>query len=269
MAEYTAVSKKIHAVKRWHRSDSYYFAAGEQTAPLVAAEFPRACLSFPIAWIDNGGSYEPVALLGLVESQNLFVDAALRWLADYVPAHFRAQPFRLIATDPGQYTLGVREDIGLVTDNGSGNPFFNDSGELSELLQQVVVMLRKLESNRAATQTASDALVDAGLLKPWDLSSIIDGERCRLHGLFHVSQQGLNNLDAETLADLRDKGALAMAYCQQVSQRLIKRLEMLHERRIKEKVKRTNHPADQGSFGLGFDEGEGGISFGGMADNDD
>ena len=269
MAYYKAVSKTYHASKTWHRFESYRFFAGERTAPLVAAEFPKACVAFPIAWLDNDGQFEPIALLGLVESENLFIDAAHRWIGTYVPAHFRTQPFRLIQTDNEQLTLGVREDIGLVTDNDSGNPFFNDEGALSDELQEVVDMLRKLEDNRAATAVASQALSDAGVLEPWDVTPVVNGGKRKLGGLYHVSQQKLNSVDAETLADLRDKGALAMAYCQQISQQLIQRLEMLHERRAKEQVKRSTHPADQGSFGLGFDEGEGGISFGGMADNDD
>ena len=269
MAEYTAVSQTTHALKSWHRIDSLQFFVGERTAPLVAAEFPRACVSFPIAWVDNAGSYEPIALMGLVESQNLLIDVALRWIGGYMPAHLRAQPFRLIATDSAQFTLGVREDIGLVTDDDSGNPFFNEEGELSAQLHQIVDMLHKLEINRVATQAASQALADTGLLRPWQVSPVINGKRRHLYGLFHVPQQSLNDLDAKTLADLRDNGALAMAYCQQVSQVLIKRLEKLHERRAKEQVKRSIHPADQGGFGLQFDEENGDISFGGMDGYDD
>ena len=268
MAHYTAVSHTAHSSKTWHRFDSYRFFADERTAPLVGAEFPKASVAFPIAWLKNHGQFEPVALLGLTEAENLFIDTAYRWIGTYVPAHFRTQPFRLIQTDDEQLTLGVREDIGLVTDNGSGNPFFNDEGDLSDEVQEIVDMLRKLKGNRAATAVASQALSDAGVLEPWDIAPVINGEKRKLGGLFHVSQQALNSIDAETLADLRDKGALAMAYCQQISQQLIQRLQMLHERRARERVKRSSHPADQDSFGLGFDEGEGGISFGGMADND-
>lgn len=264
MANYTAVSLAKHSTRTWHRLDSYWFYANERTAPLVAAEFPRACVAFPVAWVKNNGLYEPIALLGLAEFENLFVDASYRWIGTYVPAHLQTQPFRLIPTEDEQLTLGVREDIGLVTENASGQPFFDGDGELSDALQEVVDMLRKLEANRAATARACLALSEAEVLEPWDIALVVNGERRQLGGLYHVSQEALNGTNAQTLQHLRETGALAMAYCQQVSQHLIQRLTMLHERQNKEQIKRSSHPADQGSFGLGFDDSEGGISFGGI-----
>ena len=266
MAHYTAISRLEHSAKTWRRFDNFRFFAGERTAPIVAAEFPKACVAFPIAWVENDGSYEPIALLGLQETENLFVDARHRWIGTYTPAHFRTQPFRLIQTDEDRLTLGVREDLGLILDSAAGNPFFNEQGELSEALQPVVDMLRKLEANRAATQRATQALKDADLLEPWNIAPTVNGQQLKLGGLYRLSQQKLNSVDAETLADLRDKGALAMAYCQQISQQLIQRLEKLHEQRAKSKIKQSTHPLDQGGFGLGDDEG---ISFGGMASDDD
>jgi hypothetical protein len=266
MAHYTAISRLEYGSKTWRRFDNFRFFAGERTAPLVAAEFSKACVAFPITWLNTDGAYDPVALLGLRESENLFVDAKHRWVGMYTPAHFRTQPFRLIQTDEDQLTLGVREDLGLVLDSDKGNSFFNEEGELSDEMQPVVDMLKKFERNRAATKRASRALSEAGVLEPWDIAPTVNGEPHQLGGLYHVSQQALNNVDAETLHHLRDTGALAMAYCQQISQQLIQRLEMLHEQRAKSKVKQSMHPADRGGFVLGDDEG---ISFGGMAGNDD
>ena len=266
MATYTAVTEKDFGSKTWRPVDSFRFFAQERTAPLVAAEFPKACVAFPIAWLENGRGYEPVALLGLQQSENLFINGQQRWVGAYTPAHLRNQPFRLIPTDKERLTLGVREDLNLVSDTDAGIPFFNENGELSDEVHSVVDRLQKLETNRTASAIATQALADAGILTPWTLTPMVNGEKVRLGGLFHVSQEKLNNVDAQTLAELRDKGALAMAYCQQISQQLIQRLEMLHEQRAKAKTKRSSHPADQVDFGLGDDEG---ISFGGMGDSTD
>ena len=266
MAEYKAVSKALHGTKTWHPLTDFKAFAGERTAPLVAAEFPKACITFPIAWIKNGDVFDPVALLGLQPDENLLINAQGKWIGTYVPAHYRTQPFRLMQTSDEQLTLGVREDIDLVTDSDSGNPFFNEEGELSEELNELVNLLQKVESNRKATALASTALNEAGLLEPWPLTPKIYGETKKLGGLYRVSQTALNSVDAETLEHLRDTGAVAMAYCQQISQQLIQRLERLHEQRSQAKTKRSSHPADQQSFGLGDDEG---ISFGGMAGTND
>jgi hypothetical protein len=261
MAEYKAVSNTRHQGKTWRSPTDLAAFSTERTLPLVAAEFPKACLDFPIAWVESDGFYEPIVLLGLMDAENVFIDTSDRWVGSYVPAYLRAQPFRLIRTDDQQLTLGVREDIGLVSDNGSGRAFFAADGELSEELQAVVDMLKMVEENRAATIRASQALKQTGALEPWSLGPVVNGKKRRINGLYRVSQKALDAADAQSLEYLRDTGALAMAYCQQISQQLIRRLQMLHERRAAELVNQSAHPADRDNFGLGEDEA---ISFGGI-----
>lgn len=264
MAEYAAVSPQRHASKTWQAFSDYRHFKHERTAPLVAAEFPKACVAFPIAWIANADRFEPVALLGLSPSENLFVDAGHRWLASYVPAHFRSQPFRLIQTEGEILTLGVREDIGLISEDYAGKPFFSEDGEISEALSPIVARLREIEANRAATVRATQALIDAKVFELWSVAPRLNGQPYPLGNLYRIAQEKLNGINAETLAHLRDTGALALAYCQQISQQLITRLETLHERRAQQQVKRSAHPADRVGFGL--DDQDSGISFGGMHD---
>jgi hypothetical protein len=265
MAEYQAVTQSEHGHKTWEPLTNFKAFAGERTAPLVAAEFAKACVALPIAWVDNEGVFDPIALLGLQANENLLINAQGKWIEGYLPAHYRTQPFRLIQTGDEQLTLGVREDIDLVMNSVSGNLFFNEEGQLSKELNELVGLLQKVESNRKATALASIALNESGLLEPWSLAPKVYGEPKKLGGLYRVSQTALNSVDAETLKHIRDTGALAMAYCQQISEPLVQRLERLHEQRSQAKTKRSAHPADQQSFGLGDDEG---ISFGGMAGND-
>lgn len=266
MATYEAVSRERHKGRSWHRLKRFKIFSEERTAPLVAAEFPKAAVVFPIAWVKNADVYEPVALLGLEPRENLFVDAAGKWSGGYMPVHFRSQPFRLMADSDAQLTLAVREDEGLVTYDASGAAFFSEDGELTPEVADIVTRLRKVEANRVATKRATAALAEAGVLQPWEVKPVIRRSRQPLSGLYHVDQKRLNALDREVIGELRDKGALAMAYCQQVSQQLIQRVEMLHAGRAERQVQRSMHPADQGGFGLGDDEG---ISFGGMAGPND
>jgi hypothetical protein len=232
--------------------------------PLVAAEFAKAAISFPIAWVKSQDSYDPVGLLGLEAAENLFVNSAGQWVGEYMPAHFRLQPFRLMADGGGRLTLGVREDCDLVTNDASGEAFFTEGADLSVALSEIVEKLQKIEANRAATARATAALADAGLLQPWQLSPTIERASRRLEGLYHISQERLNALDADALVELKELGALGMAYCQQVSQQLIGRLESLHAKRASVKMQRSTHPADRVGFGL--DDQDSGISFGGMHD---
>jgi len=264
MAAYEAVSLERHKDRSWHRLKQFEIFNEERTAPLVAAEFPKAAVAFPVAWVKNAHAYEPVALLGLEPCENLFVNAAGKWVGAYMPAHFRSQPFRLIPDGDSQLTLAVREDERLVTYDASGLPFFSEDGELASEVAGIVTRLRGMEVNRVATNRATALLDEAGVLQPWEIAPIIRGASQPLGGLYHVDRRRLDGLDREMLGKLQDQGALAMAYCQQVSQQLVERLEARHAQRKVASMRRSQHPADRVRFGLDLDDT--GLSFGAMPD---
>src|SRR5437773_2591744 len=69
------------------------YAKQANAVPLLAAEMAAACRHLPIVFTD-GINPQPVAVLGLREQQNLFVDAQGHWLPGaYVPAYVRRYPF--------------------------------------------------------------------------------------------------------------------------------------------------------------------------------
>lgn len=266
MAVYKAVSKAHHTGKTWKKLSHFKALADEQTVPLVAAEFVKACVAFPIAWVRTYESFEPIALLGLRSNENLFISTSYQWRASYLPVYYRAQPFRLMPIGKDSLALGVREDVGRVSDDGGGDPFFDQQGELSESLAEFVCLLQKVEANREVTAVASGALNAAGLLEPWTLAPVIHGQLKQLVGLYRISQEKLDKVGGETLEQLRNTGALAMAYCQQISQQRVRRLEALHEQRTEAETLCSQHPADQGSFALGDEDA---ISFKGVIGNSD
>ena len=50
---------------------------------------------FPMVLVERQGGFELVALFGLQNGQNLFVDPQGRWMARYIPARLRSYPFSL------------------------------------------------------------------------------------------------------------------------------------------------------------------------------
>jgi hypothetical protein len=66
------------------------FAAKNQSVPLLASEFPDACLEYPIVFAKGqSGQWLALALTGLQAHTNAFVDAKGVWNARYVPASVR------------------------------------------------------------------------------------------------------------------------------------------------------------------------------------
>ena len=217
MPKFLPVTRERHAALRWRRYSNYTFAAADTVAALVAAELPRAAMSLPIAFIEQGGAYVPVAVLGLQPGNNAFVAADWHWVGQYIPAIFRAHPFRLAQTEDGQRVLCVDEDSGLVGDWSAGEAFFGDDGEAAPALRDIVNFLTSLEQNRALTQAACAALHRHALIQPWPITIKTDDGEQQIGGLYRIDEAALNALSAEALYEIRQAGALPIAYCQLLS----------------------------------------------------
>jgi hypothetical protein len=95
------------------------------------------------------------------------------------------------------------------------------------------------EKNRRITQAACAALDKAGVIEKWPLQIKREegAEPLKIDGLFRISEQALNELDAETFAGLRKNGALGLAYAQLFSMNQTARLgelAQLHARQAQQ-----------------------------------
>ena len=88
MPRYEPVAASTHATQRWQRYSNYAFAATDAVAPLVVQELPKACMTLPIAFIQQGEAFVPAAVQGLQPGQNLFVLPDGRWIGPYTPATY-------------------------------------------------------------------------------------------------------------------------------------------------------------------------------------
>jgi hypothetical protein len=220
MPAYAVVSRQTHAGKGWRRYDGYGFAAGEALLPLVGAEFARAAVAMPIAFVGQDGVFRPMAVLSLVPGRNLFVGPDGKWLGGYVPAVLRGHPFALHRpAGSDQAVLCVDEASGLVVDAATpgAEPFFDADGAPAPPVKAVLDFLVQIDANRSATGRAVAALAAAEALTPWSLEVETPEGRKAVAGLFRVDEARLNALDGETFLGLRAAGALPLAYAQLLS----------------------------------------------------
>lgn len=229
MPRYAAISRDRHARLRWRRYDTYAFAAQSAVTPLVAAEFPKAVMAFPIAFVVENDAFVPVAVLSLEPQRNLFVAPDGRWIGAYVPSAFRAHPFRLIPSESGDLVLCVDEDSGLLSEGDAGEAFFDDAGGVADPTKQVLDFLSTVETNRQATAHACAALSEAKVIRPWEITLKTEAGDRKLGGLHQIDEAALNALEAERFEALRRAGALPLAYCQMLSMQHLAGLGKLAE----------------------------------------
>lgn len=216
------VNKEAHATKTWTRFTDYGFAAGKMVAALGAAEVPRSALAMPLAFIEIEGSPSLVAVLGLRPDQNVFVGPDGKWLGAYVPAVFRGYPFKLAKTGENQFSLCVDESSRLVREDSTGERFFNEDGTPAKALTDILEFLQKTQSSQEIVCRAAGSLKEHQLLEPWPLK-VRDGEQEQeLNGLLRVSEAALNQAAGDVLLQLRNAGALPLAYAQLLSMQNMK-----------------------------------------------
>lgn len=233
MPNFQVVSRERYGNKRWLRYTSYAFAMKDAVLPLALAELPKAIMTLPIGFIELGGDFMPVAIMGLQPEKNLFVAPDGRWIQSYIPAACRGYPFRLAKLPDGQQVLCFDEDSGLLSDGSEGELFFSESGEPAPVATQVFEFLVHTEQSRQHTAAACALLREKNLIKPWPLTVRSDAGEQHIGGLFQIDEEALNQLPAEDLKAVRDAGGLTVAYCQMLSMQHLPVLSELAEAHAK------------------------------------
>ncbi len=207
------VSREIHANKKIRPRVSYEFARASGVLPLYGAEMGRAAGEYPVCFTRSAEGFFPGALMAIEPGNNLFVALDGQWLGSYLPAVLRRGPFSLARVEEtGDWVLCLDDTSDLISED-EGAPLFAEDGQASPFLAQMSTFLADLERSRLVTLAACNCLAAHGLLAPWELRVDAGGGNVkRIEGLFRLDEAKLNAVGAEALLELRNAGALAIAY---------------------------------------------------------
>lgn len=217
------LDKQRHAGLRVRGADDYAWCARLNAVFINAAEFGKAAPDFPIAFARDpqSGEFMPMAVLGLRDGQNLFVDREGRWRKPaYVPAYFRRYPFCIAEVpmprgEAPQRMVCVQEDR-LAADTGL--PLFDAHGQPTASWAPVLALLEAIENARQQTRVLCRRLEALQLLTPFDAVAIPrTGEKLRLHGLSRVDEEKLQQISGRDLRTLLKKGELRAVYAHLLS----------------------------------------------------
>jgi hypothetical protein len=210
----TPVSRDKHAKYSYKPTGDYGFARQTNSVPLVAAEFAMAAMHYAIVLGQAADGVMPAAILGVRDSENLFVAADGSWSAAYVPAFIRRHPFVFGSDEAAKtLTLMVDETCAGFNKSGKGEMLFDAEGEQTVFLKNVLSFLGEYQSQSVATNHFTKTISDLGLLEPAEVHLPLpsDPER-RLRGFLIVSREKLQALPADKLAELHKSGMLELLY---------------------------------------------------------
>jgi hypothetical protein len=182
-------------------------------------EFRQLQAHYPIVFrkTQDGAGFEALALFGLEDGENLFLDVAggKGWDAHYVPRAIRRQPF-LIGVAGETLSVHVYVDSPRVImgeGEGRGEAVFLPQGSPSPYLDSINSSLLALHQGLQSMPAFISALRELDLLEAFVFEvELDDGSQNRLEGFYTVNEDKLALLDGSALAGLNRAEYLPAIY---------------------------------------------------------
>lgn len=198
------------------------YAEKIRAVPLTLSEIAMASHFYPVIFAESGAPM-PLAVVGLLDDQNLFVEENGEWTdGAYVPGYLRRYPFAL-ANDRGSDPNNPR--MAMIVDEqyegvkeGAELPFFVD-GEPSEAMQQAMAYCQNYERDRVQTAQFAEQLKSYDLLTEQVAQFTPEGETepkpfARYVG---VDENKFRALEDAKFLELRKSNILPLLYAQLMS----------------------------------------------------
>ena len=219
MTRPTLLDNVTHRHLRIHTERSAALGDARHSALALPAEFRHLQAHFPIVFqhVEGDLGFQPIALFGLEEGQNLFLTDT-GWDATVVPMAVQRDPFMIGRAQDDTLQLHIDLDSPRVVrpDEGEvGTALFMPHGGFSEYLEQVVQLMENLHAQAEHLPVFIEALMQHQLLEPFVLDmQMPGGQQARLTGLFTVNEERLSALPADALESLSKQGLLLPIYMQ-------------------------------------------------------
>lgn len=195
------------------------FARSAHYVPMEGAELFHAARDLAVVFAGaDEQSLGPVALLGIREGENLFVNEAGHWEAGtYIPAFIRRYPFILSKGEGDNVTVCFDESYEGFS-NTEGRELFMADGRASEYLTEMSNFLTGYTRDAERTRQFVQRLRELELLIKRDLRVADNqGRSYVLRDLHMVDEEKLAKLDDATIAQLHREGFLGWIYAHLVS----------------------------------------------------
>ncbi len=193
----------------------YRFTEKASLVYLSCVEFRKASRSFPIVFVGSETQVFPVALLGVSESENLFVRKDGKWDADYIPAYVRRYPFVAANMNEKNDTLllSVDESYPGFNSEGKGKRLYTEQGEQSDYIKEVSTFVGHFQAEYMRTRRFCEHLLSNELLEPMTVRVTLEGRQpVVLKGFYAVSYAKLKKLASEKLTKMMQDDELGLVF---------------------------------------------------------
>ncbi|MEM8771943.1 MAG: SapC family protein [Pseudomonadota bacterium] len=199
-------------------SKRFDFCANVRAIPLTVSEIPQAMKDYPVVFASKE-QMVPIAVVGLVDDVNLFVDEEGNWEHNrYVPGYVRRYPFG-VASETGGDRMAVVVDRGYsgLQENGE-IPLF-ENGEPSQMTEQAIEFCKNYEQDRHRTNEFAKLISEMDIVKGQSAQFTPNGESepKTFAEYFGIEEQAIKDLSDEKFLQARQSGVLPIVYAMLMS----------------------------------------------------
>lgn len=216
-----ALDKQKHKGLGVATARQYGFAAAMTGVYVVAQEFVQAARHYPLVFArdEKTGAILPVAVTGLNQSENLFVNQLGEWESGvYIPAYVRRWPFFGMRIKEGNKDGNIVICVDEAGLEPSSTPIFDEQGELAESFNACKTLIQEMEGSRQITENLCNTANELGLLEPFEAHAFPKaGREMRLRGMLRVNESKLNDLQTKDIKRLMRHGLLSRIYAHLMS----------------------------------------------------
>jgi hypothetical protein len=219
MARHVLLNNVEHKAMRVITTRSAALGDNVMSAVVVPAEFRSVQACYPIVFQKrtDTGQFQPLALFGFEERENLFLTES-GWDASYIPLSVERQPFLIGGRGsaqqaaPPQLVVHVDLDSPRISST-QGEPVFLAYGGTTDFLNRASALLHQLHAGLESTPAFVDALLNLDLLESFVIDiELKDGSHNRLAGFYTVNEERVRALDGTNVATLHAQGYLELLY---------------------------------------------------------
>ena len=212
MSKHALLNNVDHKDLRVITTRSAEYGDNVMLAITFPGEFRNLQAHYPIVFRKNAqGQFEPVALLGFKDGQNLFLTRQ-GWDATYIPLTIERQPFLIGFSSDRQPMMHIDLDSPRVS-RDHGEPVFREFGGNTEYLERMSSVLLAIHQGLASNEPFIGALLQHELLESFVFDiQLNDGSQNRLGGFYTINEERLLDLNGAALEQLNRAGHLQAIY---------------------------------------------------------
>ena len=211
------LSSTVHGKMKIKRVNKAPAVGSAHAIPVTVDEFPLLARHYPIIFA-SGDSPVPLALLGLTEGVNTYVDAEGMPLEEniYLPAYIRRYPFLLARLRPDSDELSLCFDptLGSVGEFEDGERLFDDEGAPTDTTKAILQFCEQFETAGQRTGAFLEDLKKTGLLMDGEVAIQPEGadKPFIYRGFQMVDEEKLRELRGDELRKMNQNGMLPLLF---------------------------------------------------------